>query len=57
MADGDYPGPRDLYLDWGPVIEFFNPQPLDVEMEMQDQGVEQTNRPPGISAGGPTERV
>lgn len=52
-----YPGPKALYLLWGPVIEFFNPQPTDVEMELLDQGVEQTNRNPGISAGGPTERV
>lgn len=53
----EYPSPRDLYIEWGPVIEFFNPQPVDVEMELLDQGVEQTNRDPGVSAGGPTERV
>jgi hypothetical protein len=56
MSD-QYPTPRELYQDWSPVIEASLPQPLDVEMELLDQGVEQTNRDPGVSAGGPTERV
>lgn len=57
MASEDHPGPRAIYENWLPVIEFFGPQPMDEELAAQDAAVEQTNRTPGQTAGGPTERV
>jgi hypothetical protein len=52
-----YPGPRSIYENWVPIIAFFGPQPYDQELSELDAKVEQTNGRPGVSAGGPTERV
>lgn len=56
-APASYPGPRQIYDDWVALLEWGAPQPYDYEMEEQDHMVEQANRRPGISAGGPTETV
>jgi hypothetical protein len=57
VSDEKYPGPRAIYEDYVSLIAFFGPQPLDFELEREDEMVEQTNRRPGISAGGPSERI
>jgi hypothetical protein len=57
IDDDTYPGPREIYENYVSLIAFFGPQPHDFELEREDEMVEQTNRKPGISAGGPSERI